>query len=246
MKILRTITVLLFLLTINHQPSTIINAQIMSNGSYILEQGGLSSFAGRSTGTQNTLTSSGGKLAPGVYTGENYIIRANFNYGESASSSALLFTISNTSINFGTIKPGDPVIRTNTLLITSPNSGYQVSASENNSLRNSSGAQIPDTSCDSGNCTESTPALWVSPLTYGFGYRCDNVQANDCSSAFGNPNYFMPFSNISASETPHTIMDGISPTQNSEGQITYKLNISGTQASGVYQNTIQYIAIPSL
>ena len=174
-------------------------------------------------------------------------MRANFYYGETAtSSSSLNLAISNTSINFGTITPGEPLVRTNTISITSP-SGYEIIASENNPLKNSGGISIPDTTCDAGNCTQSTSALWLSPLTYGFGYRCDNLASStDCSSSFNQGNYYMQFANTQGSETPQVVMSNTGSVANSQGQITYKLNISSSQVPGSYQNVIQYLAVPSL
>ncbi len=224
-----------------------VNAQTMSNSYYILEQGSLNSFAGKATGPSNAITDAGGTLAPGIYQGTNYLIRANFAYGLVATtSSTFSFSISNTSVNFGTITPGEPVIRTNQLTVSSPNSGYQVSTSQNSPLVNSGGATIPDTTCDAGNCTQSTSAIWTSPLTYGFGYRCDNLASTDCSSNFSKANYYMQFPNLQGSESAQVVMSKATSSSNSQSQITYKLNISSTQAPGSYQNSIKYIAIPSL
>lgn len=223
---------------------SIVNGQTMSNSSYILEQGNLGSFSGRATGPTKTLTDSGGTTAPGIYQGTNYIMRANFYYGAASTSSSFNFSISNTSINFGTITPGEPLVRTNNLTVSSP-SGYAITAAENSSLKNSNGNTIPDTTCDTGTCTQNVSALWLSPLTYGLGYRCNNLNGTDCSSIFAQSGYFAQFANTASSETPVVVMQNETGSQ-SQGQITYKLNIAASQPSGTYQNTIQYIAIPSL
>jgi hypothetical protein len=229
------------------QLSVVTFAQTMSNDSYILNDGNLNSFGGKSTGSNYSVSSTGGGLAPGVYSGTNYKVRANFSYGAVASeSSAFSFSISNSSINFGTITPGEPITRSNTLTISSPISGYQLTASENYPLKNPQGAVIANTTCDAGNCTFAVAGLWNSPLTYGFGYRCDNLASSDCSSTFSQSNYYRSFASAAQNQTPQSVMSNTQTTSNSQASITYKLNVAGTQPSGQYQNTVSYIATPSL
>ncbi|HVZ12014.1 MAG TPA: hypothetical protein VG965_03210 [Patescibacteria group bacterium] len=223
------------------------HAQTMSNGSYILEQGNLNSFAGKATGSNNKVTFSSGTTAQGVYTGTNYKIRQGFQYTQSAAGSgSFTFTISSGSISFGTINPGEPITRNSTLLISSPDSGYQVIASEDHSMRNSNRVDIPDTKCDDGNCSETQSSLWTSPLTFGFGYRCDNTASSPCVSDFLTYDSYRQFANKEASESAQTIMSSDNPVTNNQSTITYKVNISGSQAPGTYQNSILYIASPSL
>lgn len=241
---------LLLFFIINNQSSiiNIVNGQIMTNGSYTIEEGNLNSFAGQATDTNYTVNDTGGGLAPGIYEGTNYKIRANFGYGgEASSSSDFSFSISNTAVSFGTLNPGEPITRANTLTVSSPNAGYQITGSENHPLQNTTNSTIPNTTCDSGNCSQAISGLWVSPLTYGFGYRCDSVSSsNNCASGFSTANYYKSFSNTATSQNPQIIMASSIPVSNNIGQITYKLNISGSQASGLYQNAIQYVAVPSL
>lgn len=249
LKLKILLSLLLFLII--NQKSSIINlayAQTMTNGSYTIEEGNLNSFAGQATGTNYTVSDTGGGLAPGIYEGPNYKIRANFGYGGEASTSGeFSFSISNTSVNFGTITPGEPITRANTLTVSSPNAGYQITGSENHPLENTTNATIPNTTCDSGNCNQAISGIWISPLTYGFGYRCDNLNSStDCAQGFSTTNYFKSFANTQTSQNPQIIMSNSIPVTNHTGQISYKLNISGSQPAGLYQNAIQYIAIPSL
>ncbi len=248
---LQVILFLFLLILITIYKSSIINiayAQTMTNGSYTIEEGNLNSFAGQATGTNYTVTDTGGGLAPGIYSGPNYKIRANFGYGgEASSSGAFSFSISNTAISYGTITPGEPITRANTLTVSSSNAGYQITASENHPLEGATNATIPNTTCDSGNCTQAISGIWASLLTYGFGYRCDNLNSSsDCAQGFTTTNYYKSFANTQASQTPQAIMTNSTPVTNHAGQISYKLNISGSQPSGLYQNAIQYVAVPSL
>lgn len=208
----------------------------MSNNDYILKEGNINSFAGRATGSNYKVTSTGGGLAPGVYAGTNYKVRANFSYGAvSSTSAAFTFSISKSAISFGTITPGEPITRSNTLTVSSPISGYQLTASENYPLKNPQSAVIANTTCDAGNCTYAVAGLWNSPLTYGFGYRCDNLASTDCYSGFSQANYYRAFASTAQSQTPQAVMSNTNSSNNSQGQITYKLNIAGTQPTGQYQ-----------
>jgi hypothetical protein len=118
---------------------------------------------------------------------------------------------------------------------------------ENHPLRAlSTGINIPDTTCDSGTCNESTAAEWINLTTYGFGYRCDNISGSDCSTDFANPSYYKHFASSETGETMQPVMTGGNIGSDISSQITYKINISAAQEAGIYQNSITYIAIPSI
>lgn len=124
--------------------------------------------------------------------------------------------------------------------------GYQVTASENTPLTiTNTSVTIPDTTCDAGNCSQTTAAPWTSTLTYGFGYRCDNVSGTDCSQDFATTTNYKQFANTAKSELPVAVMSGTGASTNKQAQITYKVNISGSQTAGVYANGITYIATPT-
>ncbi|MBI4092004.1 MAG: hypothetical protein HY427_02260 [Candidatus Levybacteria bacterium] len=240
------------------------NALGMSNSQYII-QSEINSFGGKETATGGTVTFSGSESAPRQYSGANYKVRAGFHYIYSIIP--FTFSISTTDINFGALVPGEPVIRDNTLTISQGStSGYQVTVQEDHPLRISSTntpaspseaphrlvqgeagrADIPDTTCDAGNCSHTQGAAWTSPLTYGLGYRCDNVSGSDCNSGFASKNFYKRFASAEAGETAHVVMSSANVGRNREGKITYKVNISASQPAGVYQNIIEYIATPSI
>jgi hypothetical protein len=234
------IVVLLMLSTTPH-----VSAFTMSNIEYILQMGNLNSFAGRKSNAEYTVTDTGGQLAPGLYSGSNYKIRAGFQYIYSII--AFRFSISNIYIDFGTLSPTTPVTRTNTLTVSNGSAyGYQVTAFENHQLMvPASGQIIPNTTCDAGTCTTTTAAAWTNTLTYGFGYRCDNLSGTDCASGFSTSTFYKQFADESAGQTPQAVMSGTNVGRNKQSQITYKVNISGSQAAGLYQNVITYIATPT-
>lgn len=216
----------------------------MSNANWIIDFGNLNMTSGKPTGTNYKVSNTVGQIAPGLYTGTNYTVRAGFQYVYSLIP--FRFSISNLFIDFGTLSPTNPVTRTNTLTISvGTANGYSVKAYENHSLQTASGNLIPDTTCDSGLCTDSIASAWSNTLTYGFGYRCDNISGTDCSTDFSTSTFYKQFSNDAYGESPAAVMTGSNVGRNKSVQVTYKVNISGTQAPGDYSNQIIYLAIPT-
>lgn len=237
-----------------------IRAFTMSNNNFIIHLGGFNTSSGEPTGSNYKLKDTlGGSGLSG--SNSNFKITAGFeknassssaNQNQSSSSTTtssstepFSFSISSNSINFGILSPTDPITRTNDLEIKTGSAlDYMVSASENSELKTTS-AFIPDTTCDNGACSEITSAPWENTLTYGFGYRCDNLSEMDCELGFEEPTLFKQFPNESKEEIAQPVMFGSSSSGIKKSRITYKINISGTQASGDYTNTITYIATPT-
>lgn len=250
---LKKIFVFVFILAtyyLIHATAPLAHSFTMSNAFYIIILGNLNSIAGQVSGSGNILTFTSGELGAGLYSGTNYKLCAGFYGGIFCNATTLVsglftFTVTPTSLDFGTIDPTSPVSRTNILDVLSSASGYSVTAIEDHSLKSAAGTVIPDTTCDSGVCTPSTAAPWVNNLTYGFGYRCDNVTLTDCISGF-SANYFKPFPNLQLAQTPQVVMQNASSSlSDKQSQITYKVNVAGTQIPGVYTNTITYVASPN-
>jgi len=223
--------------------TAVVTAITMSSSNFILRGGNFNQASGKPTNSTFKLGFTSGELGIGLYSGTNYKVRAGFQY---LRPEGFRFSISSTVINFGTVNPGEPISRTNTLSITNQSAyGYQVTASENNPLRVlTSGVDIQNTTCDSGTCNDVTSSAWTSPLTYGFGYRCDNLLATDCAVGFSDSTYYKQFSDLSKNQVPQPVMLG-SNIGSKQTQITYKLNVSQTQPAGQYQNVIMYIATPA-
>jgi len=229
----------------------ILSAQTMTNSNYKLEQGNFNSVAGQPTNTEKKLIYTDNPSLYGVYSGTNYTVTSGFVATQGSSGTggttgtSFTFSISNKTINFGKLNAGEPISRTNTLTV-SGSGAYQILGSENTPLKKDDKTHIPDTTCDSGNCSEVTSGEWSSPLSYGFGFRCDSIKTAECGDDFLNPDFFKQFANNEAHELPQTIFSKNSSTDSSQSKITYKVNVSGTQSGGIYQNTIIYIAVPSL
>ena len=217
----------------------------MENDNYIIQRGNFNMFSGKSENNKFKITQTAGENAPGVYTGKNYKIRAGFAASGRRNLSTFSFELSQNTIDFGVLSATNPVIRTTNLSVSSPASPYQVLGHEDHALLSTSNAVIPDTTCDNGSCTEVTPAEWTNTLTYGFGYRCENVKGSGCSNAFSEPAYYRQFADRSKNETPQTIMTADTKGKNDEAKILYKINIPGTQQTGSYSNEITFIAAPT-
>jgi hypothetical protein len=161
-------------------------------------------------------------------------------------STPFSFNISSDLIDYGPLSPTNQIYRTLNLSISNLNKkGFIVIAYENHPLiTTGSNSFIPDSTCDNGSCSEVTSSIWTNTLTYGFGYRCDIVNNNDCPIDFNQRDYYKQFSDNSKNETGQVIMSSNLPALDHETQITYKVNISKTQADGSYNNTITYIAVP--
>jgi hypothetical protein len=219
-------------------------AQTMSNADYMIRMGNLNSISGKPTGSGFKLSYTSGQTGPGLYSGTNYKVRAGFQY--ISSIIPFRFSITNNVIDFGIMSPTTPILRTSLLTISNGSAfGYQVTASQDHNLRvNGSGAEIPPTACgDSGpSCIPTSAGPWTNSLTYGFGYRCDNNTGTDCDTQFSNSTYYKPFA---AYPSAVAVMKGVTVGRNKVTQITYKLNISGSQQAGLYTNVVNYIATPT-
>lgn len=174
-----------------------------------------------------------------------------------APNASIPFTLSlsNTVVDYGTLSPTEPVTRTTSITVShGAANGYRVLASEEHELRSGENASIPDTSCDNGSCTEQIASLWRSILSYGFGYRCDNLDGSDCQGGFTQKEFFKQFPNTEASKPPRPVMasstwgrsqvpDGT--WRGKRAAITFKVNVAKAQKEAVYRNTVTLIAVPN-
>lgn len=218
------------------------SAQTMTNNNYIIRMGNLNSVAGKPTGPNYKVSFTVGQTGANLFTGPNFKVRAGFQYIYSIYP--FRFSLSTILIDFGLITPGTPVTRANRLTVSNDSArGYQVTVSQNHNLRvNSTGREIPTTTCDAGNCTPSTAAVWSSSLVYGFGYNCANVTGTDCATGFTNSTFYKPFI---SSPSATVVMSSTTVSRSRKSDITYKVNVTNTQAAGLYTSILNYIATPT-
>ena len=201
----------------------------------------LNSGAGIPTSTNYNLNTTIGQTGPGEYSSSGYKVKAGFQYIHSIIPFS--FSISDIQINFGTLTPSSPSADTSTIVVSAGGAGgYTVKTSENNPMKTITDADtITDTLCDT-TCSETAAASWTSTTKYGFGF---NMSGDDVPADFTNSNYFRQFADRSNSETEQAIMSSVNVGSQRTATITYKVNVSGVQPAGVYQNVIKFTAIPS-
>lgn len=235
----------LLLIALFFTAASFVEAFTMSNSNWIVEMGNLNSFAGKKSNGNYTLTDTGGQLGPGLYSGTNYQVRSGFQYIYSISQ--FKFSLTSLFIDFGTIS-NSFVKRAQTATITNGSAhGYAITIAQNHQmLVPATGAMIPNTSCNSGTCTTAAAGQWDNILTYGLGIRCEYTAGSTCASDFnGGSEYYRPIADLSANQTPQAIMSSSVPQTNKSENLTYKINVSTSQAAGDYSNQIIFVATPT-
>lgn len=220
-----------------------IYAETLTSPAFEIDMGTINITGGSKSSSTYRLTDTVGQTFQGQFDSTGYVLKAGFQYIHTLTP--FTFTISNLDLDFGSLVPGTPSLLTNILTVTTGAAyGYTVKTLEDHPLRQVTAgvATIPDTSCDVASpCTQTDATPWTTNTSYGFGY---NVQGTDAVADFVNNTYFRPFP-IQNVDDPATLMSRSSVATNSASTVTYKINISGSQAAGLYQNNIQYLAIPS-
>lgn len=190
------------------------------------------------------LTDTVGQTFQGQFNSAGYVILAGFQYINTLIPFS--FRISDLDIDFGSLVPGAPdAPQTNVLTITTGSAfGYSVKAIEDHPLRRSDDTTtIPDTACDLATpCTTSNADVWADNARYGFGYNMSGADVD--TTDFVDSTYYRPFP-VQNIDDPAIVMSDTGIATSSSATVSYKVNISGSQAAGTYQNSIQYIAIPS-
>jgi hypothetical protein len=232
-----SIVLLLFFCIIDY--SNVLAQERVESANYRIVFPNFNSGAGIPTSTNYSLNTTLGQNAPGLFTSSGYRVKAGFQYINSIIPFS--FSISDIQKNFGTLTPNSPSTTTSTLTVSAGGAGgYLVKASENNPLSNGTD-NIIDTLCDTS-CSETLAASWTSTSKYGFGF---NMSGDDVPADFVNSNYYRQFADRSNSETQQTIMSSNNVGRQRTATITYKVNVSDVQPSGIYQNVITFTAVPS-
>jgi len=218
------------------------SGQTMSNQDYIIKTQGLNAISGVTAGEDYSLRSTVGDLNPVVSEGVNFKVKTGFE--NILADFPFSVTLSSDLIDFGILSPTNPIIRTVDLTLYSLSTyGYSVVVSQNHALK-SDKSNIPDTTCDNGDCDSEFAGIWTNVLTYGFGYRCDDLIGLDCDKSFANLNFYKSFPDASAGQIPLSVASGVG-SKNKSSRVSYKVNIAQGQTDGIYTNIIKYIAVPN-
>lgn len=241
-------------LFISLETTKIVTATDMESARYQIKYGNVDIGAGNMTSptSLNKLSTTIGQLAANQFSSAGYVVKAGFQYWHSIVP--FTFSISDTSIDLGTLVPNVPSTANTNLSVSFGSAGqYQVTAIEEGPLRTMSGANtIPDTVCDGGDeaCTESSAGNWTTSSVYGFGYNMSN---EDIPIDFIDTDHYRPFPDRTADESPTVIMSSANVTVDLTSKpkdIThistakFKANISPLQGAGSYQTVINFVATP--
>ena len=237
-----TLLILFSLLLIKSNPA---QAEQMRSDYYEIDMTTLNMTGGRKSGSGNVLTDTAGELAPGQYDSTGYIVKAGFQYIHSLIPFS--FTISDLSIDFGSLTPGTPSTAENSLTVSAGSAGgWQVNAWENHEMRTrSDAAEIPDTQCNGNGetCTPEDAKIWDDNDKYGFGFR---ISGDDIDNAdWASDSHYRPFANNEDGDSPAIIMSSLEATKSAQAKLNYKINISTLQPAGEYQNYIMFSALPT-
>ncbi len=214
----------------------------MSSTNYKIIFGNLNFGGNEQTSTTYRLDITLGQTAAQRFTRDGYVIKAGFQYIHQLTPFS--FTLSDTSIDFGTLVPDTPQTQGLTATVTHRGQGYEVKVSENNPMRRiSGGAEIDNTACNGGvdTCTAYSAKPWTLAGAYGFGY---NASGDDVAADFTDNTYYRPFANLETPQTPATFMSSNMAAKDRQSTVTMRINIDGTQEAGTYQTVINFIAVP--
>lgn len=153
-------------------------------------------------------------------------------------------TTTATAVPFGvlaldTFKVGSQKITVSTNAV----SGYAVTAIENERLSNLAGSPsyIPNTTCDTGGCTNTTSAAWATAASHaGFGYTVA-ILSGTPTIAPTSPLY-QRFPSIAALESPFQIMSNTTSVSSQQAYVCYKIAVDSSQPAGNYENQITFTA----
>ncbi|MDD3679794.1 MAG: hypothetical protein PHX72_03000 [Candidatus Shapirobacteria bacterium] len=221
-------------------------AQNMRSDNYEIQMGNINMTAGEKSSANFKLGDTVGQTASGLYQSTGFQVGAGFWY--ITGIIPFTFTISELEIAFGQLTPNNPQVLTNNLTVSAGGAGgYQVMAFENHPLKSASDNYIYDVLGDDGDIDETIASIWSQDTTYGFGF---NITGDDIPDDFTNPSCdpdcYRQFADPTASppEEPQIIMSSDDVVRQSEATVSYKINISGMQEAGHYQNQVIFIAIP--
>lgn len=211
----------------------------MSSDNFRIRFGNFNMTSGRKTSGSYTLTDTVGQTAAGEFNSAGYTVKAGFQY--IYTFFPFSFRLSSLSIDFGTLSLNSFVTRSHTITVSAPGQGYTVTAVEDHPLQNRFSNVIPDTTCDTGTCNQSTAGIWTNATANGFGF---NMSGHDIPVDFVDNTYFRQFADASTGEDPGIVMTSAVAGRDRQSTVTYKVSIGGSQAAGEYENLINYIATP--
>jgi hypothetical protein len=224
-------------------PRFLISAQEMNSQNYRIQGGNLNMTSGDKSSSSYKLSDVVGQSASIIFSSKGYSVNSGFL--NSAAGTNFSFTISPINIDFGELKPKNPVEQNLTLTISNGNvPGYTVKVSESQPLSTSLGAEIPDTRCDPKTpCTPEKAAEWQNDAIYGLGYR---MTGSATPLDFSRGYLYRSFPAILRNEKPATIMKSRAKKVTDMAGMSIKVNIPKEQPVGQYKNILIFTAIAGI
>jgi hypothetical protein len=219
-------------------------ADRLESESYFVTFGNFNVTSGEKSSASYNVTDTVGQIASGPYGqygSSDYFIGGGFQYIYQIDSFA--FTISDVSVELGSIIPNTHNSATHDLTISTRGAGgYIIYAYEEHPLRHNNGSTfIPDTSCDLGTCSISNAEVWTNTSVPGFGF---NMTGNDIPIDFVDSTYFRAFADEESGDQMQIVMSSSNIANARTSTVTYKAGVTGTQAAGNYQTNIRFVAVP--
>lgn len=215
----------------------------VSSPNYKLEIGDFNITSGKKP-AKNQSEQANTTPAPNIYPESGYIMKTGYPSG--IADETFGFSIEPNLVKFSPLYPDQPLSQDVALTVRVPkNGGYQILAQANDLLKNSSNDIINQVRCDDpiDPCNPSHAGFWNSPLTHGYGFT---VLGEDSLEDFDHAKRFRPFALLSKGEGGIQIAASLRRTLGKRiSTLRLKINTPEDQPTGLYQNTLQLVAMPS-
>jgi hypothetical protein len=178
------------------------------------------------------------KRKPSLLETQGYIITPD---KEGKNQQPIVFSLSNTTVDFGELKPSSHVENSVETSVTySGKFGYQLSANVERPFQTFSGSVLSATTCAQVNpCTMELAKQWESKI-YGVGY---NNKGDDTSPDFVSEEFFRPLSD----KTKNVVLNFNDYTEDQrKSMIKFDIKTPSQQPEGSYFTIVNIIAIPRL
>lgn len=227
-------------------------ADRLESASYVVTFGNFNTTSGEKDSASYHVTDTVGQAGSGPFgkfndAGANYYLGAGFQYVHQIQEFS--FTVENLSIDLGTLYPNTlttAATQTNLTITSGSAGGYDVYAYEAHPLELASQTDsIADTTCDSGDCSESDADPWTLGTNHGFGFNASGTTVpSSAPNGFEGSTYYRQFADDSLGETMQTVMTSPTVATDDTATITYRAAVAESQTAGEYTTHVVFVAVP--
>lgn len=203
-----------------------------SSTNYKLE-GEFGIFGGAKTSTNYRLTDTGGGFAPGFGNSSNYRNCSGFQC-VIAQVPSITVTLSDTTMNLGTLSTGSVNTDSHTVSVTTNFGGYTTRVYEDGNLRTANGDEVNDVADGFVNAGSEEYGLATSQSGQNI------TQDTDCGSST------YAATGLDGVSNPKSVASKGGPTYTAETTtICYAASRSGLTAAGIYQQIVTFVTTGS-